>query len=266
MLLLLSPAKSLDWSPAPAPIPPTEPDLLKEAGLLARRAKRLKVADLQELMGISEDLAALNRDRFLDMTVQPDRDRDRPAALAFDGDVYRGLDARSLDDEGMAWAQEHIGILSGLYGLLRPMDLIEPYRLEMGTRLKTRRGASLYDFWGDTVRLAVQRRVKAHGDGVVVNLASQEYFRVVQAKALRARVVTCVFQEELDDGRLQIISFYAKWARGAMARWAIDHRVEEVSELKGFDTGGYAFRADRSSEDEWVFTRPKPEPAGATQR
>lgn len=266
MLLLLSPAKSLDWSPAAAPIPPTEPELLKDAGILARKAKRLKVTDLQELMGISEKLAVLNRDRFLDMTVAPDADRDRPAALAFDGDVYRGLDARSLDDEGMAWAQEHVGILSGLYGLLRPMDLIEPYRLEMGTRLKTRRGKSLYDFWGDTVRLRVQRRVKEHGDAVVVNLASNEYFRVVKAKKLKARVVTCHFKEELDDGQLKMISFFAKWARGAMTRWAVDHRVGDVEELKGFDTGGYAFRPGLSSADEWVFSRPKPPPVGAAGR
>ena len=263
MLFLLSPAKSLDWSPAPATIPPTSPDLLKDAGMLMRRAKRLSVKQLRELMDISEDLATLNRERFQTISPEPDAEADRPAALAFNGDVYRGLDARTLDDEDLAWAQEHVGILSGLYGVLRPMDLIQPYRLEMGTRLDTRRGDTLYAFWDDRVTKVVNQRAKAHGEPVVVNLASNEYFKVVKKKLLKARLVTPVFKEEREDGRLQVISFFAKWARGAMVRWAIERKVESVDELQDFDAGGYAFRPELSKGDTWVFTRPKPPPASA---
>ena len=261
MLFLLSPAKSLDWSAAPATIPPTSPDLLQDAGMLMRRAKRLSVQQLRELMHISEDLATLNRERFQTISPEPDPASDRPAALAFNGDVYRGLDARSLGDEDLAWAQEHVGILSGLYGLLRPMDLIQPYRLEMGTKLDTRRGNTLYAFWDDRVTRVVNQRVTAHPEPVVVNLASNEYFKVVKKKTLDARVVTPVFKEQREDGRLQVISFYAKWARGAMVRWAIERKVESVEELKDFDVGGYTFHPDESKGDNWVFTRPKPPPA-----
>ncbi|MEC7947720.1 MAG: peroxide stress protein YaaA [Myxococcota bacterium] len=261
MLFLLSPAKSLDWSPAPVTVPPTAPDLLDDAGLLMRRAKRLSVDELRALMGISESLATLNRERFQTISPEPDPEADRPAALAFNGDVYRGLDARSLDDESLAWAQAHVGILSGLYGLLRPMDLIQPYRLEMGTRLDTSRGDSLYAFWDDRVTQVVNQRLQGEGDPVVVNLASNEYFRVVKKKALAARVVTPVFKEELPDGRVKVISFFAKWARGAMVRWAIERKVEHVDELLGFDSGGYRHRPDLTEGDTWVFTRPKPAPA-----
>lgn len=263
MLFLLSPAKSLDWSPAPAAAPATQPDLLKDAGILMRRARRLSVRQLRELMDISEDLATLNRERFQVISPEPDADADRPAALAFNGDVYRGLDARTLDDEDLAWAQAHVGILSGLYGVLRPMDLIQPYRLEMGTRLKTRRGESLYAFWDDRVTKVVNRRVRESGEQVVVNLASNEYFRVVKKKKLRARLITPVFKEELPDGRLQVISFFAKWARGAMVRWAIERKVEQVDELLGFDAGDYRHRPDLSEGDTWVFSRPKPPPVNA---
>jgi uncharacterized protein len=260
VLFLLSPAKSLDWSPAPGAVEPTAPDLLKDAGVLMRRARRLSIKQLRALMDISEDLATLNRERFQVITPEPDPEADRPAALAFNGDVYRGLDARSLDDEDLAWAQAHVGILSGLYGVLRPMDLIQPYRLEMGTRLKTRRGESLYAFWDDRVTKVVNRRVRDSGERVVVNLASNEYFRVVKKKQLRARLVTPVFKEELPDGSAKVISFFAKWARGAMVRWAIERKVEAVDELLGFDAGGYRHRPDLSDGDTWVFTRPKPPP------
>lgn len=261
MLFLLSPAKSLDWSPAPAGLAPTRPDLMKDAGVLMRRARRLSVHQLRELMDISDDLATLNRERFQVITPEPDDEADRPAALAFNGDVYRGLDARTLDDEALAWAQAHVGILSGLYGVLRPLDLIQPYRLEMGTRLTTRRGESLYAFWGDRVTKVVRRRAQESGDGVVVNLASNEYFRVIQKKHLGGRLVTPVFKEEAPDGRVKVISFFAKWARGAMVRWAIERKVEAVDELLAFDAGGYRHRPDLSDGDTWVFTRPKPPPA-----
>ena len=229
MLFLLSPAKSLNWEPvAPelaAVLEPTEPRLPTDTGVLMRTAKRLKPRQLRELMDISEELADLNHDRFQAMAEEPDAERDRPAALAFDGDVYRGLDARSLDAEALAWAQEHVAILSGLYGVLRPLDLIQPYRLEMGTSLKTRRGGSLYAFWGDKVTSKLNGQLQDQADRTVVNLASTEYLRVVKQKKLKGSLLTCVFKEELADGRLQIISFFAKQARGAMTRFAIEQRL-----------------------------------------
>ncbi len=264
MIFLLSPAKSLDWSPPAAALPTTAPVLETDFGVLMRRSKRLSVAELQSLMSISDELAQLNHGRFQQMRAAPDPDADRPAALAFNGDVYRGLDARSLGPDDLAWAQDRVAILSGLYGVLRPLDLIQPYRLEMGTRLQTRRGESLYDFWGDKVSKVINQRLKAVGDEapVVVDLASKEYGRVVKARALKAPVITPVFKEEMPDGKLRIISFYAKWARGAMVRWAIERRATDPAALQGFDTGGYRFRDELSTDKSWVFSRPKPTPAG----
>lgn len=259
MLILLSPAKSLDWSPPDLDLPTTTPELKKDIGVLIRRSKRLKPKQLRQLMGISESLASLNYDRFQAMTEDFDADRDRPAALAFDGDVYKGLDARSLSEDDLAWAQEHLAILSGLYGVLRPLDLMQPYRLEMGTPLKTRRGSSLYDFWGDRVTRELNKRL-AGQEPVVVNLASNEYFRVVHNKKLRARLITPVFKERLDDGKLMVISFYAKHARGAMARYAIEERLEDPEGLMRFTGGDYRYQEDLSDDDTWVFTRPKPPP------
>ena len=265
MLFLLSPAKSLNWEPVSpelsAALEPSEPVLPADTGVLMRTAKRLKPRQLRELMDISEDLAQLNHDRFQEMAEQPDPERDRPAALAFDGDVYRGLDARSLDAEALAWAQEHLAILSGLYGVLRPLDLIQPYRLEMGTSLKTRRGGSLYAFWGDKVTSKLNGQLQGQTDPTVVNLASTEYFRVVKKKKLKGPLLTCVFKEELEDGRLQVISFYAKQARGAMARFAIEQRLEDPEGLQEFTGLGYRWRPELSDASTWVFTRPKPPPA-----
>ncbi len=258
MLFVLSPAKSLDWSPTDLHLPTTTPALQKDFSVLMRRSKRLKSADLKSLMGISDALAILNHTRFQDMAEAPDGDRDRPAALAFNGDVYRGLDARTLTAEQLDWAQSRLNILSGLYGVLRPLDLIQPHRMEMGTRLKTRRGASLYDFWGDRVTAELNRRLKDAGSDVVINLASHEYARVVRPKALRATLITPIFKERMEDGSARIISFYAKWARGAMVRWAIENKVERAEDLQHFNTGDYQFQPDASSDGTLVFCRPKP--------
>lgn len=262
MLVLLSPAKSLDWSAVSVDLPVSEPTLDRDIGVLRRVMQRQGPDDLASLMKLSDKLAALNHDRFQAMTGDPDADAGRPAALAFNGDVYRGLDARTLSADALAWAQDHVAILSGLYGVLRPLDRIEPYRLEMGTRLKTRRGASLYDFWGDRVTREVKRRLDSQDDPAVVDLASREYSRVVDKSALGCRVVTPVFKD-ITDGRARIISFYAKWARGAMARYIVDHRITELAALEGFNTGGYTLDRDASTEDSWVFTRPKPDPKSA---
>lgn len=255
MLILLSPAKSLDWTPAPH-VTATAPRLEDDFGVLMRQAKRLKQDDLRAMMKLSEKLAALNHGRFQEMTATPDAVRDRPAALAFDGDVYKGLDARSLDAAALEWAQDRVAILSGLYGVLRPLDLIQPYRLEMGTKMKTRRGSSLYAFWGERVTTLLNQQLKSLSEGTVVDLASGEYGRVV-TKKLDATRITPVFQEVEADGRHRIISFFAKRARGRMARFAIEGRIDDPAGLKAFDGDGYRFQPDRSEGTRWVFTRPR---------
>ncbi|AQR62212.1 hypothetical protein BZG35_11570 [Brevundimonas sp. LM2] len=253
MLIVLSPAKRLDFSEPDRAVPATQPRFTDDLAQLARTAKRQTKADLRKLMSISDDLARLNRERFqafdpaaTEVGVQ--------AALAFAGDVYQGLEARTLDDTALAFAQDHLRILSGLYGLLRPLDRIQPYRLEMGVRLKTRRGSSLYDFWGDRISKQLNADAESQSDPTLVNLASQEYFGAVDAKALRLAVVTPQFREN-KDGESRIISFFAKKARGAMARFAIDERIETATDLKAFDRDGYRFDKTASNDSDWIFTR-----------
>lgn len=252
MLIVLSPAKRLDFTEADPALPASGRRFLEDTASLSKTARARTVAELRSLMSISDDLARLNRERF--QAFQPDSLDGMQAAFAFAGDVYEGLQARTLDAAGLDYAQGHVRILSGLYGLLRPLDRIQPYRLEMGTRLKTRRGSSLYDFWGD--RLSKQLNADAEGqpDPTLVNLASQEYFGAVDARALKLPVVTPNFYEE-KDGQRRIISFFAKRARGTMARFAIDERVETAEDLKAFDRDGYRFDAAASTGTEWIFIR-----------
>lgn len=252
MLIVLSPAKRLDFTEADPALPASARRFLEDTASLSRTARARTVAELRSLMSISDDLARLNRERF--QAFQPESLDGVQAAFAFAGDVYEGLQARTLDAAGLDYAQDHVRILSGLYGLLRPLDRIQPYRLEMGTRLKTRRGSSLYDFWGD--RLSKQLNADAEGqkDPTLVNLASQEYFGAVDARALKLPVVTPNFYEE-KDGQRRIISFFAKRARGTMARFAIDERVETAEDLKAFDRDGYRFDASASTGTEWIFIR-----------
>ncbi len=255
MLFVLSPAKTLDLSPAPG-VTATKPQFGRDTTALAKVAKRLKAADLQALMSISPELAKLNLDRFKAFKLRGTAD-DLPAALAFAGDVYVGLKARELDGEALAWAQGRLRILSGLYGLLRPLDAIQPYRLEMGVRLATDRGATLYDFWGEAPAKALRLASRGHVDKAVVNLASQEYFGAVDRAALRLPVLTCLFKQETPQG-VTHPGFYAKTARGLMARWAIDRRAERRVDLKNFDREGYRFNAALSDGETYVFTRPHP--------
>ena len=255
MLFLLSPAKTLDFSPAPESLPSTKAELSADTSKLAAVTRKLKPVDLRRLMDISEPLAELNVKRF--KAFKPRAEVGVQAALAFAGDVYTGLRAREFEADDLAWAQDHLRILSGLYGVLRPLDRIQPYRLEMGTRLPTERGESLYDFWGDRVSKALNRAVRGQPDRTVVNLASQEYFGAVDTRALKSPVVTCQFREE-KDGEARIISFFAKAARGMMARYAIENRLEKAADLKGFDHAGYSFRPGLSDAATWVFTRPQP--------
>ena len=253
LLILLSPAKRLDFTDPAQPVAATQPRFAEDTASLAVTARRQTQADLRRLMGISADLAKLNQARFKAFDPAA-TDLGLPAALAFAGDVYQGLDARSLDPEALGWAQDRLRILSGLYGLLRPLDRIQPYRLEMGTRLKTRRGSSLYDFWGDRISKQLNADAQGQTDPTVINLASQEYFGAVDAKALKVPVVTCHFRES-KDGESRIISFFAKKARGAMARFIIDERLERTEDLKAFDRDGYRFDRSTSTAFDWIFIR-----------
>ncbi|HCH65971.1 MAG: hypothetical protein CL927_14720 [Deltaproteobacteria bacterium] len=260
MLVLLSPAKSLDWSPVATELDQSQPVLGSDMGILMRVMKRKTPQELSALMHISDKLAHLNRDRFEAMSGAPEPTLARPAALAFNGDVYQGLSARTLSHDDLAWAQDHVAILSGLYGVLRPLDAIEPYRLEMGTRLKTRRGTNLYSFWGDRVTRVLNRRLQDHPSPVVVNLASNEYAKVVQKKQLKANVITPVFLEATGD-TAKTISFFAKRARGMMTRFIVEGRLTDPADLEGFTAGSYRFSPERSTADKPVFIRPKPPPA-----
>jgi cytoplasmic iron level regulating protein YaaA (DUF328/UPF0246 family) len=256
MLFVLSPAKTLDFAPAPEDLPATAPEMRADTARLAAVARRLSAADLKRLMAISDKLAELNVARFRAFAPKAE-DLGVQAALAFAGEVYVGLSARTLDDAALAWAQDRVRILSGLYGLLRPLDRIQPYRLEMGTRLATERGANLYDFWGDRLSKALNKAAHGHADRTLVNLASQEYFGAVDARALKLPVLTCHFKQE-QDGMVRNLGFYAKTARGLMARFAVEGRIERARDLQGFSTAGYRFRPDLSDASDWVFTRPHP--------
>ncbi len=253
MIALLSPAKTLDYErPLPA-LTPTAPRFAAEAEALARSAANLSQKKLAALMHISPRLAKLNADRFAGFADAPER----PALYAFAGDVYAGFEAQSLDEAAVAFAQDHVRMLSGLYGLLRPLDAMRPYRLEMGTRWAPRR-KSLYDYWGDRIAAAVRDDVAAEGSGpesgVVLNLASQEYFQAVLGKLGGVRVIDVDFREPGPDGP-RFVSFNAKRARGMMARWLCEHRIADADHMKGFDSDGYRFDASASAPDRWRFSR-----------
>ncbi len=252
MLIVLSPAKRLDFTEADPALPASERRFHEDTASLARTARGRTVAELRRLMGISDDLARLNRARF--QAFNAESTDGVQAAFAFAGDVYEGLKAREMDADALGWAQDHLRILSGLYGLLRPLDRIQPYRLEMGVRLKTRRGSSLYDFWGDRLSKQLNADAEGHADPTLVNLASQEYFGAVDARALKLPVVTPHFRETR-DGESRIISFFAKRARGTMARFAVDQRINTAEDLKAFDRDGYRFDEAASTETDWIFIR-----------
>jgi len=252
MLVVVSPAKKLDWSAQEVEM--TWPALQEEAVKLAAVARDLTVADLMKLMHISEDLAKLNYDRFQSFSEDPKAEAIRPAVLAFAGDTYQGLEASSLDADEMAFAQEHLRILSGLYGVLRPRDALQAYRLEMGSRLKTERGKNLYQYWGSKISEALNAQAAATQSEVLVNCASQEYFGAVDLEHLRPRVITPVFMEN-KNGTPKVVSFYAKRARGAMARYIVQNRLKEADSLLEFDSGGYAYQPALSEADKPVFLR-----------
>ena len=254
MLYLLSPAKSLDYA-APAPeVEPTTPPFAGRAAELIGLLRQKSADDIAALMDLSPALAALNAQRYAAWRPRAGSRNSRPAAFAFDGDVYGGLDARRLASADLDWAQQHLAILSGLYGVLRPLDRLQPYRLEMGTALANPQGRDLYAYWGRTIAEHLNRRLRADATPVVVNLASQEYFRAVDRRALKARVIDCVF-EDWKGGEYKLISFFAKRARGLMARHAITHRIALPEGLRRFDAEGYAFAPEASTPDRLVFRR-----------
>jgi len=257
MLVVVSPAKRLDLKPVEIAAP-SQPAFQEDASTLAGYARKLSVAELRKLMRISDSLARLNAGRFAEFADTPTADATKPAVLAFAGDTYTGLDAATLDDHAMTWAQAHLRILSGLYGVLRPLDLIQPYRLEMGSRLKTQRGGSLYEYWGPRIAEALKDASCAAGTDILVNCASVEYFSAVERRTLGLRVITPVFVEDR-QGTTRIVSFFAKKARGAMARFMVENHLTDPATLKEFDTGGYRFEAGLSEGDRWVFRRACPE-------
>ena len=257
MLTVISPAKSLDLTPVSTP--GTPPAFQTDAARLAATARGLSLRDLRGLMDISADLARLNRDRFRAFATQPTPEQTKPAALAFNGDTYIGLDAKSLSPDDLQFAQGHLRILSGIYGLLRPLDAIQPYRLEMGSRLRTRRGDSLYEYWGDRVAKALLAQARLLNTDALINCASQEYFHAADRKALKLNVITPVFLED-KNGTTSIVSFFAKRARGAMARFITVNRITDPQAIKGFTTGGYAHAPDLSDGNLWAFVRPAQTP------
>ncbi|MFY7863655.1 peroxide stress protein YaaA [Roseateles sp.] len=257
MLYLISPAKSLDYeTPTPDPLLAlsSQPQFVPQSSQLIKLLKTKSPADVAEMMDLSAPLAELNVARFQSWRPEFTHNNSKPAVLAFNGDVYEGLAAASLSTEQLQWAQQHLAILSGLYGVLRPLDLIQPYRLEMGTRLDNPAGTTLYKFWGDRLAEHLNACAAAAQVPVIVNLASQEYFRVADRPSLKPRVIECVF-EDWKNGQYKIISFFAKRARGLMARYAITERIDTPAGLQGFNAEGYAFEAALSSPERLLFRR-----------
>jgi uncharacterized protein len=254
MLIVLSPAKRLDYDTPPTTGTHTLPDFIPHAAELIGSLQTLSLAEVASLMGISDALAALNVARYADWSRKFTTKNAKQAILAFNGDVYEGLDASSLSAGQLDYAQSHIRILSGLYGVLRPLDLMQPYRLEMGARLANARGRDLYAFWGGLVTGALNAALAAHRDDVLINLASQEYFKAVKPTQLKAEIITPVF-EDWKGGRYKVISFHAKRARGLMARYAAVKSITDPEQLKQFDAEGYAFDASASDAREWMFRR-----------
>lgn len=254
MLILISPAKTLDYQSPLATTRYTQPELLEYSQQLICVARQLSAPQIGKLMGISDKLADLNATRFHDWHPEFTPKNARQAILAFKGDVYTGLQAETFDEADFDFAQQHLRMLSGLYGVLRPLDLMQPYRLEMGIKLENARGKDLYQFWDETITDTLNQALKAQGDDVVINLASDEYFRSVKTKRLQGQIIKPVFLDE-KNGKFKVISFYAKKARGLMSRYIIENRLTRPEQLTRFDSDGYFFDADASDKGEMVFKR-----------
>jgi cytoplasmic iron level regulating protein YaaA (DUF328/UPF0246 family) len=253
MLTVISPAKKLDFTSAVSSAAHTQPALLKHSQELLEGLKKLSPQDVCRLMGLSDKLGALNYERFQEWSAPFNEDNARQAVLAFKGDVYQGLGADSMSEAELQWAQDHLRILSGLYGILRPLDLMQAYRLEMGTKFATQRGSDLYSFWDGIITAELNDLLKG-SDAVLLNLASNEYFKAIKQKNIHARIVTPIFMDYKTD-KYKIISFFAKKARGLMSAFIINNKITCVDEIKAFNSSGYAFNEAMSEGDKWVFTR-----------
>jgi hypothetical protein len=254
MLIVVSPAKNLDYE-SPVPLKKyTQPELLEHSKILVERCATLTPAEISSLMGISDKLAGLNAARFAQWSLPFTPENARQAIVAFNGDVYTGLEAASFNEDDYDFAQQHLRILSGLYGVLRPLDLMQPYRLEMGTKLNNERGSNLYQFWGDIITEKLNTALVEQGDNYLINLASNEYFKAVHKKQLNGEIITPIFKD-WKNGQYKIISFFAKKARGLMARYIIKNKLTDVAQVKHFDLAGYHFDESLSKGNEWVFTR-----------
>lgn len=265
MLTVISPAKRLDYESQNQTAPFTNPEFLDDADKLIKKLRTMSRRALSELMGISDDLAALNQERFAHWSRPFTLKNAKQAILAFNGDVYSGLEAGTFGKRDLNFAQDHLRILSGLYGVLRPLDLMQPYRLEMGTKLTTRRGKTLYDFWGETITTALNAELAQHKSDVLINLASNEYFKSVKSRLLTGRVITPVFKE-IKGGKARTLATFAKRARGRFTAWLIRNRIETPAQLTEFDMDNYEFVADDSTDETLVFVRPQPLPVSAARK
>ncbi len=254
MLIVVSPAKTLDFESKPKSSINSIPDFLDDSQFLINQLKKFKSQDLIDLMGVSQKIADLNVKRFKSWKKPFTTENAKQAILAFKGDVYAGLDAETMKANDFKFAQKHLRILSGLYGLLYPMDLMQPYRLEMGKKLTTKRGKNLYEFWGDKITEALNQQLKKLKSDSLINLASNEYFKSVKPKLLNAKVVTPTFKD-YKNGDYKMISFFAKKARGSLSRYVIDNRITNPEDMKSFDVDGYKFNKKYSKDNNWVFTR-----------
>lgn len=257
MLTVISPAKTLDFETPPGTRRATQPEFLERSARLVDDARKLSPDDIRALMGVSDNIAQLNHERFMNWNTPFKLANAKQSILAFKGDVYTGLDADTLDADGLQFAQQHLRILSGLYGLLRPLDLMQPYRLEMGLKFANNGGENLYQFWGDDLTRSLNKQLKKSGNPVLINLASNEYFKSVKKRELDADIITPVFKD-LKNGKYKVISFFAKKARGQMARFIIDQSLNEPEGLKKFKAGGYRYSKAASTAREIVFTRDVP--------
>ena len=256
MLVVISPAKNLDFTTSSHITQTSQPEMLEQSAQLIEYCRKLSPAAIASLMKISDKLAGLNADRYAAWQPPFSADNAKPAMLAFNGDVYAGLDASSFSCQDTEFAQSHLRILSGLYGLLKPLDLMQAYRLEMGTKLATKWGKDLYQFWGERITHKLNEVIAEQGDHVLINLASNEYFKAVVPKKLNAQIITPTFLD-CKNGQVKVISFYAKKARGLMARYIIQNRLTEVAQLQSFDLAGYRFDANKSQGNQLVFSRPE---------
>lgn len=254
MIIVISPAKTLDFETPPLTQAHTQPDFLCDSAILIDELRKLEPSQIGAMMSISSKLATLNSNRYFAWNRPFTLRNAKQAILAFKGDVYTGLDADTMTGNELAFAQDHLRILSGLYGVLRPLDLMQPYRLEMGTQFKNPRGNNLYEFWDDKITQALNQDLAKQKDDILINLASNEYFQSVQPGKLNARIITPVFKDQ-KNGVYKIISFFAKKARGMMSRYIIQNKLTNPEAIKNFDVAGYRFSQEDSSKDEWIFTR-----------